>query len=52
MRQRRRISPPIGTVHAIAMCSPAERIGGVLVDANLPANMRWIPGGMEVKYLT
>ncbi|WP_338062229.1 DUF4442 domain-containing protein [Stenotrophomonas pictorum] len=45
-------SPPIDTVHAIAMCSPAERMGWILLDANLPANMRWIPRGMEVKHLT
>ena len=50
IRQRRRISNHIGTVHAIAMCNLAELVGGVMVDASLPADMRWIPKGMEVKY--
>lgn len=50
IRQRRRISNHIGTVHAIAMCNLAELVGGVMVDASLPADMRWIPKGMAVKY--
>ncbi|MEG1680407.1 MAG: hotdog fold domain-containing protein, partial [Stenotrophomonas sp.] len=50
IRQRRRISNHIGTVHAIAMCNLAELVGGVMVDASLPGDMRWIPKGMEVKY--
>ncbi|MGH8055200.1 MAG: hotdog fold domain-containing protein [Stenotrophomonas sp.] len=50
IRQRRRISNHIGTVHAIAMCNLAELVAGVMVDATLPADMRWIPKGMEVKY--
>ena len=50
IRQRRRISNHIGTVHAIAMCNLAELVGGVMVDASLPTDMRWIPKGMEVKY--
>ncbi len=50
IRQRRRISNHIGTVHAIAMCNLAELAGGLMVDASLPTDMRWIPKGMEVKY--
>lgn len=50
IRQRRRTSNHIGTVHAIAMCNLAELVGGVMVDASLPPDMRWIPKGMEVKY--
>ena len=50
IRQHRRINNHIGTVHAIAMCNLAELVGGVMVDASLPADMRWIPKGMEVKY--
>ena len=42
----------IGTVHAIAMCNLAELVGGVMVDASLPADMRWIPKGMSAQYLT
>ena len=50
IRHRRRISNHIGTVHAIAMCNLAELVAGVMVDATLPADMRWIPKGMDVKY--
>ena len=47
---RRRVHNHIGTVHAIAMCNLAELVGGVMVDASLPASMRWIPKGMTVQY--
>ena len=47
---RRRVHNHIGTVHAIAMCNLAELVGGVMVDASLPASMRWIPKGMTVEY--
>lgn len=50
IQHRRHISNHIGTVHAIAMCNLAELVAGVMVDATLPADMRWIPKGMEVKY--
>ncbi|HBK45407.1 MAG TPA: DUF4442 domain-containing protein [Xanthomonadaceae bacterium] len=48
---RRRVQNHIGTVHAIALCNLAELTGGVMVDATLPAGMRWIPKGMSVEYL-
>jgi hypothetical protein len=38
-------------VHAIALCNLAELCAGVMVDASLPADMRWIPKGMTVAYL-
>ncbi|MBR9805366.1 DUF4442 domain-containing protein, partial [bacterium] len=41
----------LGTVHAIAMCNMAELAAGTMVGAPLPANMRWIPKGMQVSYL-
>jgi len=48
---RRRVSNHLGTVHAIALCNLAEFIGGLATDASLPADMRWIPRGMQVEYL-
>jgi len=48
---RRRVTNHIGTVHAIALCNLAELTAGLMVDASLPKGMRWIPKGMEVKYL-
>ncbi len=51
IRQHRRISNHIGTVHAIAMCNLAELVGGLMTDVSIPASMRWIPKGMTVEYL-
>ncbi len=48
---RRKVTNHIGTVHAIALCNLAELTAGLMVDASLPRGMRWIPKGMEVKYL-
>jgi len=48
---RRRVTNHIGTIHAIALCNLAELTAGLMTDASLPASMRWIPKGMEVRYL-
>ncbi|MDC7802153.1 hotdog fold domain-containing protein [Stenotrophomonas geniculata] len=50
LADRRNVRNHIGTVHAIAMCNLAELTAGLMVDASLPADMRWIPKGMDVKY--
>ncbi|MBH1637184.1 DUF4442 domain-containing protein [Stenotrophomonas maltophilia] len=50
LADRRKVRNHIGTVHAIAMCNLAELTAGLMVDASLPADMRWIPKGMDVKY--
>ena len=41
----------LGTVHAIALCNLAELSAGVMTDAAIPPDMRWIPKGMSVDYL-
>lgn len=51
IRDRRRVHNHIGTVHAIALCNLAELSAGVMTDATIPSNMRWIPKGMTVEYL-
>ena len=51
IRDRRRVHNHIGTVHAIALCNLAELVAGVMTDASLPKDMRWIPKGMTVQYL-
>lgn len=38
-------------MHAIALCNLAELCAGVMTDASLPTDMRWIPKGMTVGYL-
>lgn len=51
IRNRRRVHNHIGTVHAIALCNLAELAAGVMTEATIPADKRWIPKGMSVEYL-
>lgn len=48
--KRRRVKNHLGTVHAIALCNGLEAAMGVLAEASIPADKRWIPKGMEVSY--
>lgn len=41
----------LGTVHAIAMCNLAEIAAGLMTDVSIPDSCRWIPVGMNVRYL-
>ena len=52
MRDRRRVHNHIGTVHAIALCNLAELSAGVMTEATLPPDVRWIPKSMSVEYLS
>lgn len=49
--KRRAVHNHIGTVHAIAVCNGLEAAMGLLAEATTPRDMRWLPKGMEVKYL-
>ncbi|MFA0809914.1 hotdog fold domain-containing protein [Microbulbifer epialgicus] len=51
LKKRWGVTNHIGIVHAIAMCNAAELAGGVCLDVSLDRRFRWIPVGMEVKYL-
>jgi acyl-coenzyme A thioesterase PaaI-like protein len=48
--KRRGVQNHLGTVHAIALCNGLEAAMGVLAEATIPADKRWIPKGMEVRY--
>lgn len=48
--KRRAVKNHIGTVHAIALCNGLEAAMGVLAEATIPDDKRWIPKGMEVAY--
>lgn len=50
IRKRRGVQNHLGTVHAIALCNGLEAAMGVLAEATIPADKRWIPKGMEVAY--
>lgn len=41
----------LGTVHAIAMCNLAEIAAGLMTDVSIAETCRWIPIGMNVRYL-
>ncbi|WP_049623233.1 hotdog fold domain-containing protein [Frateuria defendens] len=51
IRRHRRITNHLGTIHAIALCNLAELVGGLMTDVSIPPDMRWIPRGMQVRYL-
>ena len=51
MKKRRAVHNHIGTVHAIAACNLAEMCAGTMIEASLPATMRWLPKAMTVQYL-
>lgn len=51
MKKRRSVTNHLGTVHAIAMCNMAELCAGLAIDSSLDSHLRWIPKGMQVKYL-
>ena len=48
---RKEITNHLGTVHAIALCNAAELVAGLMTDASIPSDARWIPQGMTVEYL-
>jgi Domain of unknown function (DUF4442) len=41
----------IGSVHVIAIANGLEMAMGALAEATIPANLRWIPKGMDLDYL-
>lgn len=49
--KRKAVQNHIGTVHAIAACNGLEAAMGLLAEATTPKGMRWLPKGMEVRYL-
>ncbi|WP_028081394.1 hotdog fold domain-containing protein [Solimonas soli] len=51
IRDRRAVHNHLGTVNAVAMCAMCELAAGTMIDASLPAALRWIPRGMTVRYL-
>lgn len=51
MPNTREVHNHLGTVHAIAMCNLAEIAAGIMTDVSIPETCRWIPIGMQVRYL-
>jgi acyl-coenzyme A thioesterase PaaI-like protein len=51
IKKRRAVTNHIGTVHAIAMANLCEFVGGILMEISINPEMRWIPRGMNIRYL-
>ncbi len=51
MNQRWGVQNHIKTVHAIAVCNLVEMTMGLVAEASIPADLRWLPMGMDVQYL-
>ncbi len=51
MRKRRSVLNHIRTVHALAIGNLCELAAGMMMEATLPPQLRWIPRGMTIEYL-
>jgi acyl-coenzyme A thioesterase PaaI-like protein len=51
LSQRWAIQNHIKTVHAIAVCNLIEMAMGLVAESTIPKHLRWLPKGMDVKYL-
>lgn len=51
IKKRRAVSNHLGTIHAIAMANLCEFVGGTLMEVSIRSDMRWIPKGMNIRYL-
>lgn len=51
IKQHWGIQNHIQTVHAIAVCNLVEMTMGLVAEASIPHNLRWLPKGMDISYL-
>lgn len=51
IKKRRAVTNHLGTVHAIAMANLCEFVAGTLMEVSINRQMRWIPRGMNIRYL-
>jgi hypothetical protein len=51
MNQKWSVQNHIKTIHAIAVCNLVEMAMGLVAEASIPSDLRWLPMGMDVKYL-
>jgi acyl-coenzyme A thioesterase PaaI-like protein len=49
--KRRSVQNHIGTVHVIAVANGLEAAMGLLAEASTPEGYRWLPKGMELRYV-
>lgn len=51
IRKRGKLLNHIGTVHVIAIANGLEMAMGFMAEASIPKQLRWIPKGMDLKYV-
>jgi acyl-coenzyme A thioesterase PaaI-like protein len=51
LRKRRAVTNHLGTVHAAALANLMELCGSLAVQLVIPATARWIPAGLDIRYL-
>lgn len=51
LTQRWGLQNHIKTVHAIAVCNLVELSMGLVAESTIPKHLRWLPMGMDVKYV-
>lgn len=51
IKNRRAVHNHIGTLHAIAVCNGLEAAMGLVAEATCPDHQRWLPRGLQVRYL-
>ena len=51
IKDRRSIQNHFGTIHAGALCTLSELVGGLAVEASIAPSLRWIPREMSVQYI-
>jgi acyl-coenzyme A thioesterase PaaI-like protein len=50
IKKQKKVFNHIKTVHVIAICNGLEMAMGVMAEASIPKNLRWIPKGMSLDY--
>ncbi len=50
IKKGHRVHNHIKTVHVIAICNGLEMAMGVMAEASIPQEFRWIPKGMSLDY--
>jgi acyl-coenzyme A thioesterase PaaI-like protein len=51
IKDKRKHHNHIGTVHAIAVCNLCEFTMGMLAEATIYPELRWLPKGLNIRYL-
>jgi len=51
IRKRRALTNHMGTMHAVAMANLVELTASGAVQMNIPGTARWIPSGLNIRYL-